>query len=393
MLWRSRKEEARMPDRFLDAARDLRASIDAAARRAGSAPVPRETVDAMYAAGLYGIMAPRDVGGAELPLVDVLDIVAEISRADGSAGWCLMAASGVVSYFGAFCSDAFVGDMFAHGVPRMAMGSNYGTSTREGAGFRVQGRYSFGSGLEAAQWVGAAFWAPGADPGVLRFPNPDILFGALPAGEIEARGNWDVMGLQATASWDYEVREAWIPEGGTFPFAVPERRRGGPRFAMGVLPLTALGHGGFAIGVTRRALDELAVLARTKQRLGSPGALAQSERFLHLLGALEARARAGASWLRETLGRAEATTERTGKPDPAELRALRQAVVHVTQDGADVVRQVYLQAGTTALRTGPLERCFRDMHAASQHFVASPGPTLEFAAEIVASAPTSALDA
>jgi hypothetical protein len=33
------------------------------------------------------------------------------------------------------------------------------------------------------------------------------------------------------------------------------------------------------------------------------------------------------------------------------------------------------------------------MHAASQHFVASPGPTLEFAADIVATAPASALDA
>lgn len=377
---------------LLDAARDLRAIVDANARRGANAPVLRETVQAMYDAGLYGIMAPREVGGAELPLVEVLDIVAEISRADGSAGWCLMAASGVVSYFGAFCSDDFVREMFADGMPRMAMGSNYGTSTREGAGFRVRGSYSFGSGIEAATWVGAAFWAPGADPSVLRFPNPDILFGALPAAQVEVKGNWEVMGLQATASWDYEVRDAWIAEGATFPFAVPNRRRGGPRFAMGVLPLTAVGHGGFAIGVTRRALDELAVLARAKQRLGSAGSLAQSERFLHLLGTLESRARADATWLRETVARAEATTERTGKSDPAELRVLRQAVVHATQDGADIVRQAYLQAGTTALRSGPLDRCFRDMHAASQHFVASPGPTLEFSAEIVANAPASALD-
>jgi hypothetical protein len=93
------------------------------------------------------------------------------------------------------------------------------------------------------------------------------------------------------------------------------------------------------------------------------------------------------------VARAEATAERTGKADPAELRALRQAVVHVTQDGADVVRQVYLLAGTTALRAGPVQRCFRDMHAASQHFMASPGPTLEFAQGLVAAAPGDALDA
>jgi len=378
---------------YLAAARDLRRTIDAHAARAGGAPVPQETVLAMHAAGLYGITAPREVGGADLSLVEVLDVTAEISRADGSAGWCLMASNGVTSFFGAFASDAFVQRMFAGGAPRMAFGSNYGTSVREADAYRVSGRYSFASGIASANWVGAGFWAPGADPSVLRFPNPDILFGAVPADQVVLHGNWDVMGLESTASWDYEVRDARIPEGGVFPFAAPQRRRGRAHFEMGVLPLTALGHGGVAIGITRRALDELAVLARTKQRLGAASALAQSERFLHALGMLEARARAGESWMRETAARAEATCERTGTPDPAELRALRQAVVHVTQDGADIVRQVYLLGGTSALRAGPLERCFRDMHAASQHFIASPGPTLEYAQGVLESAPASALEA
>jgi alkylation response protein AidB-like acyl-CoA dehydrogenase len=379
--------------RLLEAARDLRRQIDANAVRAGDAPVPRETVEAMHAAGLYGILAPREVGGAELPLVDVLEVVSEVARADGSAGWCLMAASGVVAFFGAYSADDFAARMFSGGVPRMAFGSNYGTSVREGEGYRVSGRYSFGSGIAAATWVGAGFWAPGAEPAVLRFPNPDILFGAVPAEQVKLLGNWDVLGLQSTASWDYEVRDAWIPLGGTFPFAVPVRRRGGPRFELGVLPLTALGHGGFAIGVVRRALDELAVLARGKQRLGAAGALAQSERFLHALGTLEGRARASASWVREAIARAEEEVVRSGAADPERLRELRQAVVHVTQDGADVVRQAYLLAGTTALRAGPLQRCFRDVHAASQHFVASPGPTLEYAQGLLATAPDSALDA
>ena len=60
---------SRSDSRLIDAARELRSTIDANARRAGGAPVPRETVEAMHAAGLYGIMAPREVGGAELPLV------------------------------------------------------------------------------------------------------------------------------------------------------------------------------------------------------------------------------------------------------------------------------------------------------------------------------------
>ncbi len=54
-------------------------------------------------------------------------------------------------------------------------------------------------------------------------------------------------------------------------------------------------------------------------------------------------------------------------------------MVHVTQDGAAIAREVYLLAGTSALREGSLQRFFRDMHAASQHFVAGSSPTLELA--------------
>ena len=71
----------------------------------------------------------------------------------------------------------------------------------------------------------------------------------------------------------------------------------------------------------------------------------------------------------------------------------RQATVHVTQEAADIVRQAYLLAGTSALREGPLQRCFRDIHAGSQHFFASPASTLDFARDLMAAAPESALDA
>ena len=45
--------------------------------------------------------------------------------------------------------------------------------------------------------------------------------------------------------------------------------------------------------------------------------------------------------------------------------------MHVTREGADIVREAYLLGGTSALRDGPLQRCFRDIHAAGQHFMMS----------------------
>ena len=56
-------------------------------------------------------------------------------------------------------------------------------------------------------------------------------------------------------------------------------------------------------------------------------------------------------------------------------------------------RQAYLLAGTTGLRAGALQRCFRDLHAGSQHFFASPASTQDFARDLMEATPDSALDA
>ena len=49
--------------------------------------------------------------------------------------------------------------------------------------------------------------------------------------------------------------------------------------------------------------------------------------------------------------------------------------------------------GTSGLRNGPLQRCFRDIHAGTQHFFASPAATLDLGRDLMASAPDRAIDA
>lgn len=62
---------------------------------------------------------------------------------------------------------------------------------------------------------------------------------------------------------------------------------------------------------------------------------------------------------------------------------LRQACVHINRGGADIAREAYLLAGTRALRDGPLQRAFRDLHAGSQHFFASPASTIDLARSLL----------
>jgi alkylation response protein AidB-like acyl-CoA dehydrogenase len=380
-----------MASDFLRAARELRQVIDRNAAADDGRPMSRKSVDALAAAGLFGVMTPRAVGGSELPLLDVLDIFAEVARADGSAGWCLMAGASAVAYFGAYCPDEFVERAFASGVP-LAAGQFFpnGTALRDGDGYRIRGNYQFGSGINHAESVAVgAFTAPPEGSS----EAPEMICALLPIDRAEIKGNWEVLGLQSTASYDYDVIDVHVPMSSTFKLLSPTRYRGGAIYELGVLPLTAVGHAGFAIGVVRRALDELVTIAKSKHRMGAPSPLSDSEYFLQRLGTLEGRFRAAVAWVRESFARLERTAIETGKCDPIGANEVRQATVHVTQDGADIVQGAYRLAGTSGLRKGPLERCFRDIHAGSQHFFASPTPTLDFARDLMATAPASAIEA
>lgn len=363
----------------LDSARDLYPLIAETAERTGPDPVPREVVDALVDADLQGISTPKDVGGLELPLVEQMDVLAEVSRADGSTGWILLANTDTIAFFGAWTPDSFADRLFADGVP-LAAGqfAPNGVAVPTDGGYRVTGDYQFGSGINHSTWVGAGTLteeAEGADP---RF-----LFSLMPIEEVELRGNWDVLGLQSTASYDYAIRDVFVPEDATFDFFAPVRHRGGPVYDLGVMCLTAVGHAGFALGVIRRALDELAAIGRTKHRMGGAVPLKDSERFQYELGQLESRFRAAAAWMRETTIAVEASAE-AGAPDLSAITACRQASVFLTQEGADITRRAYLLAGTTALRDGALQRCFRDLHAGSQHFFAGDSATLELGRVLLA---------
>ena len=56
----------------------------------------------------------------------------------------------------------------------------------------------------------------------------------VPRAEVELRGNWDVMGLRATSSYDYRI-DTDVPAHASFEFFSPTRYRGGPMYDLGVI--------------------------------------------------------------------------------------------------------------------------------------------------------------
>ena len=70
--------------------------------------------------------------------------------------------------------------------------------------------------------------------------------------------NWDVLGLRATGSIDYRIDDVFVPEAFTHLATTESPRRGGRLYSLGIIGLAILCHSGWAAGIGRRVLDELA---------------------------------------------------------------------------------------------------------------------------------------
>ena len=346
--------------------------IGAEAERSESdATLSPVVVDALHESGLFGLMVPKELGGEEADLPTVIEVYEEVCRADGSTGWTLLANATTSAFAGAYTGPAAIDAIFDGARTPVAAGqfSPRGTAVREGDAYRVSGNYSFGSGSAHAAWIGGgAFELRDGEfvPG--RTGMPMILAYFVPRDRVKFLDNWDVMGLAGTGSYDYEVPEQTVGEDFAFDLLNAEARRGGPVYRLGVLGLTAAGHAAFALGVGRRSLEELTSIVQTKHRLGADP-LRDQQLFRHDYAMHDAAMHAARAFVFESFATVQDVLEAGDDPSLVQRQRLRQSTTYATRVATDAVRFAYTAAGTDALRPSVLQRCFRDLHAATQHLV------------------------
>lgn len=349
---------------LIERIRALGPAIDAAARVDETASeLAGEVVEWLDEAGVFAMMAPREVGGAEAHPDDLIDVISELSYWDGSTGWYAHAVMTGGSVAGAFLGPRAVAAIFPEGRFGHAAGqaAPTGTAVREGDGYRVSGRFSFGSGSPHAQWIVGGYMVEGSDP-------PRMLIGLAPRDAVTFLGNWDVIGLRGTGSYDFAVEGQWLHEDFFHDTTAPVQRRGGPLYRMGFMAMPCISHGAFALGAARRVLDEWTAFSRGKPR-GSGAMQGESEAFQRDLATLTAELRAADAWFRKTFADLYVAADAGGVPDALRLDG-RLATSHAFQVAVRIANAAFASATTHGLRNGSaLQRAFRDIHAGSAHFL------------------------
>jgi len=269
-------------------ARALRSLVEAEADATdGALTLTPPLVDAFVRTRLFQLMVPQELGGLEADSDTLLDVFEELAHADGSVGWTLMANAAASAYV-CFLDPSAAAKMVGSGPDFCAAGqfSPFASVAREDGGYRVSGDFHFGSGVAHARFVGGAGFLLGADraPETLEDGMPAWLCFFVPRDSIELQGNWDVLGLRGTGSFDYAVREQHVDAGATFWLHSAVVRSGGPLYRIGPVPLAGLGHAGWGLGVAQRALDEVAEIAAGGRARMGQAPLADQPTFQRELG-------------------------------------------------------------------------------------------------------------
>jgi indole-3-acetate monooxygenase len=337
--------------------------------------LPSNLVDELSAANLFRMWLPRAIGGAELPPLQFLTVIEELSRQDGSLGWCTVIPAGYGRLAGALEEDV-ARTIFGTGKGVLVGTLNpTGKAVAVPGGYRVTGRWSYGSSIAFSDWVlGNCITEDAADTRGAADGGPKFRLCLFPRAEVEVFDIWHVGGLRATGSNDFQVADLFVPQQHTIPLVdfQPPPCRPGPLYS---IPMTSTFVSCLAIvalGIARAAIESLIEIGAGKQTSGSSTvlrdkALAQADlaRAEGLVGAARAYlfSELGAMWEDAVAGRTISLRARA---------QVRLAACHATQSAIQAVDLMYQAAGGAALFQGSrLERCFRDVHVAGQHIAVS----------------------
>jgi alkylation response protein AidB-like acyl-CoA dehydrogenase len=345
--------------------------------------MPEDLARRMAEAGLFRMLVPEAYGGGEVHPLAFFDTLASTAAADGAVGWVLMigATTGLMA---ASLPHEWSMTLYGEHPENITSGvtAPLGRATPTDGGMRVTGRWPFGSGCQISQWICGGCLIMDEE-GPRQGPHgPRSLLMFFPAADVTIHDDtWIVSGLCGTGSHDIEVDDVFVPEGRWVELG-RRARVDAPLYRFPTLGLLALGVSAVSIGIAEHAIAHFIELATDKVPTGSSRSLASragTQKDLARAQGLVASARA---LTREAIEEAWQASVSTGALEITHKAKIRLAATNNAWSAAEAVDLVYHAAGGTSIYSkSPLQRCFRDVHVATQHIMVAQ-PTYEVLGKI-----------
>jgi len=331
--------------------------------------LPPETLRDLRDAGLFRILQPRRVGGAELDYVALIDCADLLGQADASVAWSFANLASHHWMLGMFAQSAQ--DLVWSKDPDALIASSFifsaGRAQKVQGGYRLRGSWSFCSGVASCEWnmlAGVVYSDDEAD-------GIEYRIFLLPKGDYTILDTWNVVGLRGTGSSDVEVRDVFVADhmsvgvrdlagGATLgSFVNPS-----PLYALPVFSLFPYVLSGVALGNAQACLDDF--IEAVRHRISTYNRAKLSDFQSTQIKIAEASAKIDAARLIMRSACIDAMEEaRCGHvPNMRTKTKYRRDGAFSVNLCTEAVAMLFAASGARGLfTTGVLQRQFRDAHA------------------------------
>lgn len=361
-------------EELLERARDLLPALRERAPHAEKLRrLPEETEKDFHEAGLFRMVQPARVGGAELDYGILVDMGAMVGRACGSSAWNLINLGCHHWMLGMFPPKGQ--DEIWNENPDALVASSFifpaGRAKRAKGGYLISGRWPFSSGVDNAGWnmlAGMVQDEDGAAP-------PEHRLFLLRRSDYEIIDTWHAAGLRGTGSKDVEAEDVFVPEHRTLAAG---DMRGGPSPGSAVnpgplyrLPLFAVFPyvlSGAALGVAQGAWEGHVDVLRNRVSHYTGARISEFQAVQIKLAEAKSNIDAAELVMRQDCADAMRIAEAGDVPDvetKARFRRNGAFSVNLCTKAVDIV--FGLAGGGGLYDTSPVQRAFRDAHAITAH--------------------------
>lgn len=359
---------------MLAKARALLPSLrERAARTEELRHLPPETERDLHDAGLFRMLQPRRIGGAELDYVSLIDCADLLGQADASVAWNLANLASHHWMLGMFEPKAQ--DLVWGRDPDALIASSFifpaGRATRVEGGYRLHGSWPFSSGVASCEWnmLASVVYSDDEADGI------EYRIFLLPKADYKVLDTWNVAGLRGTGSCDVEVRDVFVADhmtvavgdlaGGPTPGS---KVNSNPLYALPVFSLFPYVLSGVALGNAQACLDDYAEVARHRISTYNRAKLSDFQSTQIKIAEASAKIDAARLIMRAACLDAMADARRHHIPDMAIKTRYRRDGAFSVNLCTEAVSMLFAASGARGLfTTGVLQRQFRDAHAINSH--------------------------
>jgi 3-hydroxy-9,10-secoandrosta-1,3,5(10)-triene-9,17-dione monooxygenase len=335
--------------------------------------LPPETEKDLHDAGLFRMLQPKRIGGAELDYVALIDCADLLGQADASVAWNLANLASHHWMLGMF--EPAAQDLVWGLDPDALIASSFifpaGRATRVEGGYRLDGSWPFSSGVASCAWnmLASVVYSDDEADGI------EYRIFLLPKADYKVLDTWNVAGLRGTGSCDVEVRDAFVPDdmtvavgdldGGPTPGS---KLNPNPLYALPVFSLFPYVLSGVALGNAQACLDDYAEVVRHRISTYNHARLSDFQSTQIKIAEASAKIDAARLIMRSACLNAMEDARRGHIPDMATKTRYRRDGAFSVNFCTDAVSMLFAASGARGLfTTGALQRQFRDAHAINSH--------------------------